>query len=93
MWTETIGNVKINHYFLGDYKFSFMKMQVKKNNFIRNLEISDANLGTEELGYNKKLSVNFISPKLIEDKQQKEISKQNIAELKEFCKFVLKELE
>jgi len=89
MWTENHGNVKINHYFLGTYKFSFMTMLVKKNNFIRNLEISDANLGQEEIGYNKKLSVNLISPKLIEDKQQKEISKQNIAELKEFCKFVL----
>jgi hypothetical protein len=94
MWTENhLPNMFSATFVLGDYKFRFCKHILSKKKSSSYIEITDYGIKPEN-EHDTRIMINLIPPYLLKDnKRLKEKNKQNIAELKEFCKFVLKELE
>lgn len=83
---------KIENILLGDFNFHVYSLETETGN-VRGIDITDVFLGNEKIGFDKKLSITFTDPHLIEDKVFKGKNSDNIENLKELCKFILNEID
>lgn len=82
----------IKDFQLGNYNFHVYSIETE-GGAVRGIEITDAFAGTEKIGFNEKLSITFTDANLIENESFKHENIKNINNLKDMCKFILKEIE
>lgn len=82
---------KIKDYLIGDFKFHVYSLETETGH-VRGIDITDAFLGNEQIGFDKILKITFTDPHLIEDEVFKIKNHNNIESLIELSKFILNEI-
>jgi len=79
---------KIENITIGNYNFHIYSIETD-DGFVRGIEITDAYLGIEEIGFRKKLMIPFTDTNLIDDPKSKRDNVDNIENLEKLSKLIL----